>query len=340
MDERPTSYISRSSRCLLVFFLSLSTILASTPVLAGRGVVPQQSGAVPLSQGVTDLASQMAKEIPQGRTMTIAVTDFPDNRKRVCGLGQFVAERLSTLLSRYPQCRLIERHRLDMVLDELKFSMSELVDPAKARKLGQMLGVQGLVVGTVTDLGATFEVDARIIDIQTDVSMRGAAASIIKDDAAKQLSSDCAASAPPKPLGTDGPETGTHGGETTPQSQPTNTTVRLGEFSITIRGCRRSGEEVTCSGSVTNKGSERDSFAFINDSYLVDNLGNQSRGYPRIAFGRYGGSDDLEPDLPMNFSIKFMGIASQATKVTAVLDCQPGGRSREQKATVRNIPLQ
>lgn len=158
-------------------------------------VAAQQSGAVPLAQGIADLASQLAKSVPNGRPMTIAVTDFVQS-KQVCGLGQFVAERLSTLLSRQPQCRLIERHRLDQVLQELKFSMSELVDPAKARKLGQMLGAQGLVVGTITDLGAAFDVDARIIDIQTDVSLPGATTSIIKDEAAKELGGDCAGSTP------------------------------------------------------------------------------------------------------------------------------------------------
>ena len=67
---------------------------------------PQQPGAVPLTQGIGDLASQLSKSIPEGHSMTIAVTDFPQ-KKQVCGLGQFVAERLSTLMSRQPQCRLI-----------------------------------------------------------------------------------------------------------------------------------------------------------------------------------------------------------------------------------------
>jgi TolB-like protein len=162
------------------------------PFSVQAGGAPQQAGAVPLSQGVADLAAKLAKGIPQGYTMTVAVTDFPDSmRNQTCGLGRFVAERLTTLLSQHPQCRLIERRRLDMVLSELKFSMSELVDPTKARKLGAMLGVQGLVVGSVSDLGGTVDVDARIIDIQTSVSLPGASASIIQDDMVKRLISSC-----------------------------------------------------------------------------------------------------------------------------------------------------
>jgi TolB-like protein len=121
--------------------------------------------------------------------MTLAVTDFPDRRKQICGLGQFVAERLSTLLSRQPHCRLIERRRLDLVLNELKFSMSELVDPAKAQNVGQMLDVQGLVIGTISDVASTLDVDARIIDIQTAASLPGASCSIIKDETVRELAS-------------------------------------------------------------------------------------------------------------------------------------------------------
>lgn len=200
-------------------FLSVLPLVWMLLTFSAQTVVAaQQSGAVPLTQGIAELASQLAKSIPEGHPMTIAVTDFPQ-KKQVCGLGQFVAERLSTLLSRQPQCRLIERHRLDQVLQELKFSMSELVDPAKARRLGQMLGVQGLVVGTVTDLGTTFDVDARIIDIQTDVSLPGASASVVKDDTARSLSADCIGSAMPSVGPSGGGPTGGQPPEPKPPAQ-------------------------------------------------------------------------------------------------------------------------
>src|ERR1035438_5350721 len=86
---------------------------------------PQQAGAVPLSQGIADVAAQLARSIPEGHPMTVAVTDFPDLSGQNCRMGRYVAERLTTLLSQHAQCRLIERRRLDLVLQELKFSMSE-----------------------------------------------------------------------------------------------------------------------------------------------------------------------------------------------------------------------
>ncbi len=151
----------------------------------------QRQGAVPLAQGIADLADSLAKSIPEGPPMTIVVTDFPDLRGQSCMLGRYVAERLSTLLSQHSKCRLIERRRLDMVLQEFKFSMSELVDPAKARIVGQTLGLQGLVIGTTSDVGGTLDLDARIIDIQTSVSLPGASTSTVHDEGLSKLANDC-----------------------------------------------------------------------------------------------------------------------------------------------------
>src|SRR5208337_2085562 len=220
---------------------------------------PAQIGAVPLAQGIAGLADMLAKGVPEGHTMTVAVTDFPDLSGQTCNLGRYVAERLTTLLSQHPQCRLIERRRLDMVLQELKFSMSELVDPTKARRLGQMLGVQGLVLGSVTDLGGTVDVDARIIDIQTNVSLPGASASIVQDEVTKRLISDCGAAGSNPGPGAVGSQPGVTGvGGAAPASpRKSFPGVTAGDFTIALQSCGMSGTTITCALSVTNNGEDK-----------------------------------------------------------------------------------
>jgi TolB-like protein len=307
MDDPAENHISRYNSRLVILLFSLGLLMGSATVAADP---PPQGGAVPLSQGVADLASQLAKGIPEGHTMTIAVTDFPDRRKQVCGLGQFVAERLSTLMSRHPQWRLIERRRLDMVLSELKFSMSELVDPTKARKLGQMLGVQGLVVGTVTDLGATFDVDARIIDIQTDVSLPGASASIVKDEAARQLSSDCgqAVSAPasgPQSASVLPPASGGIG----PRGPQAVQKAVVEDIAFEVKSCEMSGTSVRCRLAMTNGSSEDQQVRIYTGgrrgggSRMIDESGNEyvcqrvQFGTREASVGRFG----LGAEVPSRF---------------------------------------
>jgi TolB-like protein len=255
------------------FLLVLVVLLWTLPVAVGAGA--PQTGAVPLPQGIADLADRLTKGMPADQVMTVAVTDFPDSiRNQTCGLGRFVAERLTTLLSQHHQCRLIERRRLDLVLGELKFGMSELVDPAKAKKLGQMLGVQGLVVGSVTDLGGTVDVDARIIDIQTNVSLPGASTSIVQDEVTKRLIGDCGLTGPMQGVGGTDPVTGLRVNTRAEHPQ-----VTAGEITINVQSCEMRGTTITCALTLTDTGGDQ-RFGLVGNgeqraSSFFDEAGNE-----------------------------------------------------------------
>ena len=90
----------------------------------------------------------------------------------------------------------IERKKLDAVLQEQNFSNSERANPSSAAQIGKVLGVNAIVVGSVTQFGmddksidiggiartfggfgranvgkkegkATVAVDARLVDVET-----------------------------------------------------------------------------------------------------------------------------------------------------------------------------
>lgn len=350
----------QSSRCLMrkseraVFPAALGLVSIVLLFSVQTTVAAQQSGAVPLTQGIADLASQLAKSIPEGHLMTIAVTDFPE-KKQVCGLGQFVAERLSTLLSRQPQCHLIERHRLDQVLQELKFSMSELVDPAKARRLGQMLGVQGLVVGTVTDLGTTFDIDARIIDIQTDVSLPGTSASVVKDDTVRSLSADCISGGMPS-VGPSSP--GPASAQLLrPKSRPQASVARVvvRDFVFEAKSCKMRETTVTCNVVITNLGDDRELDA---DGYnvgwhrpvrMIDDSGNEYRAQ-KLRLGSSANNEGVEVSsllvagVPVAAWFVFENVSQEAGVATLLeLPCfvrvGGGNNNVEVDAQLRNIPI-
>lgn len=324
--------------------MSLLFWAAAARSLPVPGISPQQTGAVSLAQGISDLANKLAEGIPEGHPMTVAVTDFPDLGGQTCRLGRYVAEKLSTLMSQHPQCHLVERRRLDMVLQELKFSMSELVDPAKAKKLGQMLGVQGLVIGTVSDVGSTIDLDARIIDIQTDVSLPGASASIVKDEAVSRMSSDCGSATGP-PIAKE-PEQ--------PPLPPTTVKPAVVEgITFEVRSCGLSGTSVTCHMVVTN-GAREDQNVGINwlESRMIDGSGNEFR-CQRVRFGsiegysRYGmggivraTKNTLVSGTPTNLVVTFEKVSAEATRISLLeIKCYFADTGARFVAQVRDIPL-
>ena len=149
--------------------------------------LPEPTWAVDLKEGVEQLATQLAKSVPEGKQLRVAVTDFPDLQEVTSDLGRYIAERLTTRLSQNPKFWVIERRRLGQVLGELRFSMSDLVDPNKAKRLGQMVGVEAIVVGSISELGNQVDLDARMIEIETGKMLPGATVTISKDQVVAEL---------------------------------------------------------------------------------------------------------------------------------------------------------
>lgn len=77
------------------------------------------------------------------------------------------AEMLATDLATSPQLVVVERARLDAVLQELKLGTSAFMDEATVRKLGKGLGATHLVVGSYLVQGPSLRVDTRLIDVAT-----------------------------------------------------------------------------------------------------------------------------------------------------------------------------
>lgn len=87
----------------------------------------------------------------------IAVLPFDDGSisdrwwGRNWNVGKGVSDELVTALVESQRFRVIERDQIDRILEEQRFGASGLVDSGTAAKLGQILGVQYLVMGKVTN---------------------------------------------------------------------------------------------------------------------------------------------------------------------------------------------
>lgn len=96
-------------------------------------------------------------------------------------LGRFIEEELVTRLFQANQFKVIERSLLENALVELKFNLSDLVDPSVAKQLGRVVGADAIVVGTVTDLGQSIKINARIITVESGEVIGAAGAKVVKD---------------------------------------------------------------------------------------------------------------------------------------------------------------
>jgi len=75
----------------------------------------------------------------------------------------------------------VEREKLEQVLEEQKISFTGMIDLATATKIGKMLGVEAIVVGTVADMGNYVDIRARLIDVEKGTAITAAQVEVVKN---------------------------------------------------------------------------------------------------------------------------------------------------------------
>lgn len=92
---------------------------------------------------INRLSQSMSQNIVTAGKKRVAVADFTDLQGNVTQLGRFLVK---------------------VILKEHKLSEKGLIDPATARKLGLIAGVDALLTGTITPFGDSVRLSVKMLD--------------------------------------------------------------------------------------------------------------------------------------------------------------------------------
>lgn len=82
-------------------------------------------------------------------------------------LSEGLAEMLMTDLANQPDITVVERERLDQVLQEHALSGSGITDPEQAVEVGRMLKLDLMIMGTLTLVEESMRLDAQVLGVET-----------------------------------------------------------------------------------------------------------------------------------------------------------------------------
>lgn len=82
-----------------------------------------------------------------------------------------LADLLITDLVAWEGVRIVERNRLEDALKELKFQQTKYIDKSTAAKLGQILGADYQITGTIQKVGAKLALDARLTRVRSSETL-------------------------------------------------------------------------------------------------------------------------------------------------------------------------
>jgi TolB-like protein len=123
------------------------------------------------------IALFLGLSVANAETVAVLPLEQGAGSETYAGLGKALAGMLVTDLSKVEGLTLVERSRLDAVMDELKLGESAFVDPATAQKLGKGLGAELVVVGDYSVVGDTFLMSARLVKVESGEVKKAADAS-------------------------------------------------------------------------------------------------------------------------------------------------------------------
>lgn len=290
-----------------------------------------------LEEGVKQLADQISKNMLDKNKQKIAIIDFSDLNGNVTALGQFMAEELTTQLFIIApgKFEVVERRQLLKLEQELALGQMGFIEEKGIKKMGQVLGVDAIVTGSMTDLGNSVKINARLIGVDTAKVFAVAATDIPKtgmvaDLIGKQAEGKKASALEEK-------------SNTSPPAKPkalVKAEVRdyYRDITLEARECKVKGQRISCTIAVVNNAPNIIHFwLWTHDSILIDDFGNQYQPYKAgfLKKDQYSDSENIPPDLPINFSLIYNDVPP-TTYVTVVVKIRGDSTAT---AVLRNIPL-
>ena len=122
-----------------------------------------------IGEMIRDLTEQLADGLKSHRIQSLAVLPMtPVSGGQATPLGTYLAERLAIEMYKTGVSKVVERALLDKVLEEMRLTMSPRFDDASVKRIGHLLGVESIVIGSYAE-GAKQEVEinTRAVHVET-----------------------------------------------------------------------------------------------------------------------------------------------------------------------------
>ena len=128
----------------------------------------------PLVVLAASLGVAPAQAAPPSVEPTVAVLYFNYEGKdpQMAMLKKGIAQMLISDLSFNERFRIVERDRLQDLVEELELNQTAKIDPKTANKMGKLLGARYIIMGGYFDLFGSLRIDARVVEVQTGKIVR------------------------------------------------------------------------------------------------------------------------------------------------------------------------
>ncbi|MDR1429449.1 MAG: CsgG/HfaB family protein [Spirochaetaceae bacterium] len=166
-------------KLLLVFALTLSTSLAFSQTLVG------------LDDAIQNGAQEIESRLERGVKVVVLNFNSPSTR-----FSNYVLDELTAALVNSGRLVVVDRQNLELIQQEMNFQMSGEVSDTSAQEIGMKLGAQSIISGSLEDLGNSYRIRFRAIEVVSAAIQAVPQANIRKDTRTNALLAGAAGTSP------------------------------------------------------------------------------------------------------------------------------------------------
>ncbi len=163
-------------------FILLITLISIPAVHAN-----DNSDADEIYKKLADTLSKVEKKLPE---KTIAVYGFEVIGRPGDSYAKFATEKLTHHLVANGELMVIERSRIDQILKEQSLSMTGAVDAGTAAKIGKILSVDAVVIGTIHVTEKEVEFIVRVIQSERGIILASANEKLVTETGSAENKGD------------------------------------------------------------------------------------------------------------------------------------------------------
>ncbi len=241
----------------------------------------------------------------------------------------------------------VEREKMEQVLNELGKSFSGMIDSSTAAEIGNMLGVEAIVVGTVADMGNSVDLRTRLVDVEKGAAITAAQIDVVKDPTITGLlSSGIRSSVYGK------------GNITSTKTAKTIQEVKVQNFTFNLINLQKKGDRIYFDLTVTSDQDIWLAMYSCPESTYLGSLVGRVKGNTRI-FDEFGDeyfdnniqlgnyvmdknpgsvNNTLVANVPMKIIVSFDAFSSQA-KIISLLEIKCYANDKFFSIQFKNIPI-
>ena len=105
--------------------------------------------------------------VAETKTIAISYFDNTSSKDEWNHISKGIADMLITDLSNVESIQIVEREKLEEIIQEQNLALTGIIDESKAAQVGKLLGAKLILTGSFLIMGETMRIDARLLDVST-----------------------------------------------------------------------------------------------------------------------------------------------------------------------------